>query len=134
MERSATRWLTIVTAACLLAYLAVAGLLVGWLVQVRQWSLSNQATDAAIADWQQWRDMAAVPPSSEGSVARRVPLSQEPPLLVLMREHFAMSVVATLFFWTALFVPLLLMLRGVLRQALTGSDKKTSRASAGRSS
>lgn len=113
-----TRWLTVLQIAGGLIYLAVAALLIGWLVQVRNWSFENQATPDAQADWQRWREDAARPPTTEGSVARRVPLSSEPPLLVLMREHFVMSVAATLFFWTALFAPLFLMLRGVMRQSL----------------
>jgi hypothetical protein len=112
-------------------YVLVAILLVGWLVQVRTWSLRNQDTPEARAEWQRWRQEAAEPATREGSVERRVPKSAEPPLLLMMREYFAMSIAATLFFWTALFVPLLLMLRGVLAQGRNhprGSDGSTKAA------
>ncbi len=104
-------------------YVLVSLLLVGWLFQVRTWSLRNQDTPQARAEWERWRREAAEPATSEGSVERRVPKSAEPPLLLMMREYFVMSIAATLFFWTALFVPLLLMLRGVLAQGRDDSRR-----------
>jgi hypothetical protein len=114
----------LVTILGVVIYLVVAGLLVAWLTHVRNWSFETQTTSQAQSEWQRWKKDAARPATTEGSVERRVPVSQEPPLLVLMREHFAMSVVATLFFWTALFAPLIWMLRGVLREPATPDARR----------
>jgi hypothetical protein len=42
--------------------------------------------------------------SKEGPVKRRVPASQEPPALRLMRDHFGVSLGAAIVFGTLLFV------------------------------
>lgn len=115
------RWNTPITILGVVTYLVVSVALVWWLMDVRTWSLENQNNPAARAEWERWREVAAEPATTEGAVERRIPKSAEPPLLLMMREYFVMSVVAVLFFWTALFIPLVLMLRGVIAQSGSAS-------------
>ena len=117
------RWHTSLTVLSVIVYFLVSAGLVVWLVQVRTWSIENQDNPQARAEWERWRKVAAEPATTEGSVARQVPKSAEPPLLLMMREYFVMSVAAILFFWTALFVPLVLMLRGVISQSGSASQQ-----------
>jgi hypothetical protein len=53
--------------------------------------------------------------SQEGPVKRRVPKSQEPPALRLMRDYFGVSLAATVVFGSLLFV----MVMGAVRGAFT---------------
>lgn len=74
---------------------ALALLFVGWalavgattwgLFQARNWALRELESPEAAAAWNEWR--AAAARKTEG-VERRAPKSVEPPLLVMMRDHF----------------------------------------------
>jgi hypothetical protein len=76
----------------------VAGWLAGWLalllaggwllLDVRRRTLDEFAQEAARAQWRAWKDAVERNDPNLGPVARRPPKSDEPPGLVLLRDHF----------------------------------------------
>lgn len=106
--------LTLVDAAWLLAFVALLSAVTGFMLQARQHALRDLSTPAAQAEWQRWRDEAAKQSTGKGTVQRRVPSSNEPPTLVLLRDHFAVCLTGSLIFSAALFGSLMLMARGAL--------------------
>ena len=63
---------------------------------IRSNILSEMSTPAAESEWNRWRAEAAKQDGSTGPVQRTVPKSSEPPLLILMRDYFAASLVGLL--------------------------------------
>jgi hypothetical protein len=95
-------------------YLAWVALLVGGLFWGRHVALREYATPDAQAEWQEFReDMKRI--SQEGPVKRRPPASDEPPALLLMRDHFGVCLGATLVFGSLLYG----MIWGAARGAFT---------------
>jgi hypothetical protein len=104
--------LSVAFVVCLVAYLAGAvGMVIG-LGHVRDRALENLSTPEELANWQKWKTEAARP---GGPVARRPPKSDEPPTLVLLRDHFAVLVAASLTFYTFLFALAVFLGRGMIR-------------------
>jgi hypothetical protein len=60
-----------------------------------------------------WKADAVKQDGSAGTVARRAPKSDEPPMLVLLRDHYAVIVAASLTFYTFLFGLALFIGRGL---------------------
>ena len=86
-----------------IAYIA---LMVGvvWGMQVtRARTIASLSTPQAQADWQAWRE-AATKQSEEGPVRRRVPKSDVPPALLLMRDYYPTLLTAGVFFSSVLFI------------------------------
>lgn len=70
---------------------------------------SSEATQA----WRDWRDdTAKQSKDKEAPIARRESKAMEPPLLILMRDHFTPVVVTTLLMVTILYWFLALAIRG----------------------
>lgn len=62
-------------------------------VLARDWTLRRLGTPEARTEWSDWkRDVERQQPTAV--VQRRVPKSDEPPWLVLMRDHFAVMLVS----------------------------------------
>ena len=76
-----------------LIYVGLLGSLIATLTVARQRLLATPASAAEQEDWQQWRDEAARQESGSGPVSRRVPQATEPPTRVLLRNHFATSLI-----------------------------------------
>ena len=83
-------------------YLVVMAALIGSLFVMRQNLLRNLGTAQAREEWQQWRSDVERQQQEPQAVARRVPKSEEPPALVLMRDYFVTCLIGA-----ALFVSLL---------------------------
>ena len=96
----------------LLAYLIVLAAMVVLLFGIRRRTLTAMDTPQARAEWNEWREAARRQADGSGPVQRRVPKSAEPPVLVLMRDHFLVCFVAVLVFGTLLFAVLMVMIRG----------------------
>lgn len=71
------------------------------------------------AGWQEWKDAArkmsdeARKISDEGAtMGRRVPKSDEPPALILLRDHFGTSLAGMLLAFTAIFAVFMVLVRG----------------------
>ncbi|MFO0905360.1 MAG: hypothetical protein U0939_20295 [Pirellulales bacterium] len=76
------------------AVIGVAGLavviiaVVAGMLWARRAAIATYGTPAAQAEWEDWRREAAAQAESGGPVQRKVPRSEEPPALMLMRDHF----------------------------------------------
>jgi hypothetical protein len=64
--------------------------------------------------WQEWRSAAKDQQTEKGPVLRRVPKSEEPPTVVLLRDYFVTSSLILIVLSSAVYFAFALMLRGVL--------------------
>lgn len=100
---------------CLAVYLAgVVGIVLG-LSHVRARAIEELSTPEEQAHWQKWKAEAARQDGKAGPVARRPPKSDEPPTLVLLRDHYAVMLVASLTFYSFLFALAVFLGRGMMR-------------------
>ena len=107
-----------VNIAWLFGYAVWIGALLFMLFQARQYTFDHLTSDEALADWQRVkedaREESGIDKPVEGPVQRKVPKSDEPPQLILLRDYFGMCVAGTILFGTALFVVLMIAFRGAL--------------------
>ncbi len=87
----------------MIGYVALMGAVVGAMISERQNVLTESSTPTSLADWQAWRADVQQQQTNPGPVERRVPKSNEPPALVLMRDYFAVSIVGATFFTSLLY-------------------------------
>jgi hypothetical protein len=72
-----------------LAVLLTALFATGWgLVHARQWAFDVYGSQQSQTEWDDWRSDVQKQVDRPATVQRRVPKSQEPPALVLMRDYF----------------------------------------------
>jgi hypothetical protein len=92
-------------------YLAMLAFVVVGLIRFRRVALETMGTPEARAQWQAWRE---APPNQAGDqpVRRRPPKSAEPPMLVLVRDHFAVVMTGAVLCSSLLFAALALAARG----------------------
>jgi hypothetical protein len=98
-------WLTL-----LLAMLAAVA---GGMFHVRD-SVLQSADAESQQDWEKWREAVKEGQDDKGPVQRRVPKSQEPPALVLLRDHFAVCLTIALVLSLVLFGTFIIFARGVM--------------------
>ena len=98
-------------------YLALVVAIVVVLLKVRSNTLTEMNTPAARDNWNQWREAAAKETGETTPVRRSAPTTAEPPLLVLMRDHFAAAVFGLLAPTTALYVFAAWIVTGVIKQS-----------------
>jgi hypothetical protein len=107
---------TATVARIVVPYALLMAIIVGLVLRGRDWALSELATDTAHDQWQTWRDDAGSDRDPQaGTVARRVPRSSEPPGLVLMRDYFAVCLVAAVVFTSLIYAVIVWMLLGAFR-------------------
>ena len=99
----------------IVAYL-VSLLVVGGLFAAgRQLLIRRYDTDRSLVDdWQRWRDDVARQPETDSVYARKVPRSEMPPALWMIRDHFLRSLGIGLGLWTGVFVMLAIAMHAVL--------------------
>jgi hypothetical protein len=100
---------------CLAAYIAGAVGIVLGMARTRARTIEELSTPEQQAYWQEWKTEAARQDGTTGPVARREPKSDEPPTLVLLRDHYAVIVAASLTFYTFLFGLAVFLGRGIMR-------------------
>jgi hypothetical protein len=83
------------------------------MVGVRSNALQSANEDSR-RDWEAWREAVQESQSGTGPVQRRVPKSDEPPALVLMRDHFGVCLTIALVLSSILFGTFVLFARGVM--------------------
>ena len=93
-------------------YVALMAALAGGLHWVRNGFSERYQGAQAQEDWDTWRTEAARQRDGGGPVKRRKPKSAQPPILVLMDEHFAVCVTASMVLGSALFLTTMFFLRG----------------------
>ncbi len=99
--------------------------IVGGLFALRANVLSEMSTPAAEAEWNRWRAEAAKEDGTTGPVQRTVPKSNEPPLLILMRDYFAASLVGLLLPLSALYWFIAWLVRGVRQSSIAQHPMKS---------
>jgi hypothetical protein len=98
-------------------------LLVGGLFWGRHTALRQYAGAQARSEWEDFRqEMARI--GKEGPVERRMPKSDEPPALVLMRDYFGVSLAAALIFGTLLYVMLVGAIYGAFSRDYTPKTER----------
>ena len=107
--------LTRATIVWLLAYAAVMTAVVAALVVARKRVLARLDTPEARRQWQAWKEKTADEQVAAGPVRRRAVQSDEPPALILLRDHFAAIVATTVMICSFLFAFLAFVMRGALR-------------------
>ncbi|HUY92992.1 MAG TPA: hypothetical protein VMV10_29955 [Pirellulales bacterium] len=99
----------------LVAYLATMAGLAAALVYVRRQTVAQLSSPKAMADWQAWKAETERQAERPGASGRRPVRSDEPPALVLLRDHFAPIMAMSLTVATFLFGFLAMILRGAVR-------------------
>jgi len=94
-------------------YVVLLCLLVSAMFIARQRVVTSESSVVSQENWQQWRAEAGRQQRGEGPVIRRIPRSSEPPSLVLLRDHFATSLVILVVLSSALYFAIAIMVRGV---------------------
>lgn len=84
----------------------------------RSYAVTQMATDESLADWRKWREDVRREQRSPEVVARRVPKSVEPPMLVLLRDHYPVLLGGAIMFSSILY--------GTLAWLITGAAASTS--------
>jgi hypothetical protein len=64
--------------------------------------------------WDEWRHEASEQAAGKGPVTRREPKSSEPPLVVLMRDYFAVCLGGAIVFSSLLFAVFGFVIRGII--------------------
>jgi hypothetical protein len=102
------------TTAWTMAYVVCIAVVVGVMWRARTQTLDTLGTARAQVEWKRWRDEAERQSGGQGPVLRRPPQTVEPPALVLLRDHFATSVLGMILLSSAIFFALMTMIRGVV--------------------
>jgi hypothetical protein len=106
-------------------YAALVAAVVGSMFWARQSVLSG-ATPESISDWQTWRSDVQQKQTQTGQSERRVPKSDEPPALVLMRDYFGVLMVGAILFTSMLYGVIAWFVTGIMRGPHQTSNIPTS--------
>jgi hypothetical protein len=87
----------------LVGYAALLAAIVCSMFWERNSVLSTLSDPTSIADWESWRTDVRQQQANPGPVERKVPKSEEPPALVLMRDYFKVSLIGATFFSSLLY-------------------------------
>jgi hypothetical protein len=107
------KW-SLATLFWLLAYFAMIAAVTGAIVRLRASAFAVYGTSEAQAEWDAWRADAKKLADGAGPVKRRMPKSQEPPALVLMRDYFAVCLAGAVLLSSVLFGTFMVLVRGAL--------------------
>lgn len=116
----------------LFGYLALMGVLVFLLIEARANVLAEMSTPEALAQWQSWKASEAERQKlPDTSARRRIPKSNEPPHLKLMRDHFPGILISLVVIVSAMYAFLALTLRGAWKQPSASAKASADRRAAG---
>lgn len=102
--------------AWLVGWLALVAAVAGVLQNVRTRTIASLDRPEVRAQWQQWKEEAERQSRPDsGPVQRRPPRTNDPPALILMRDHFPAVLAMALVLATALYVFLAIAIRGAWR-------------------
>ena len=100
--------------AWLIVYLVTITALVLTILDVRQTTLASHGTDEKQQHWAEWKTEAPqVGRSHKNPVEHPEPKAEEPPALILMRDHFAVVIGGGLLFGSLLFGSIMVAIRGI---------------------
>ena len=98
----------------IIGYVALVGVVVGTMFSLRQASVADLSSPKSVSDWQAWREDVRDQQINGGPVERRVPKSEEPPALVLMRDYFTILLAGALLFSSLLYWIMAWFVTGIL--------------------
>lgn len=78
-------------------------------------AIETYGTSAAQTEWESWREEVRNLDVKKGPTARRVPKSDAPPALVLMRDYFIACLVFSAVMTSALYWTAVVVFRGAMR-------------------
>lgn len=92
------------TIGLLIGYLVALVLTVWGMSEARSRTLASLANAESTAEWQSWREETIRQSQEPGPVKRRPAKAMEPPMLILLRDHFVPVTVTTMlavtiFYW-----------------------------------
>ncbi|HEX4415204.1 MAG TPA: hypothetical protein VH107_16350 [Lacipirellulaceae bacterium] len=93
----------LILGAWLLGYVALVAAIVITMFHERTSVLNEYSTQPERAAWRNWREDEKQRQTNPGPVIRKVPKSEEPPALVLMRDYFKISLFGATFFTSLLY-------------------------------
>jgi hypothetical protein len=105
----------------IVAYLTVIVSVVGGLAYARSRVLDELGRPEAIAEWRQWKE--ATRQTGGAPVTRRVPTTDEPPALVLFRDHFAAIIVTSVAIASFMVAFLAFIVRGMATSRARSTDQ-----------
>ncbi|HXT57129.1 MAG TPA: hypothetical protein VN699_00775 [Pirellulales bacterium] len=105
------------------AYLALLAVLSTALVYVRREKVAELSSPQALADWEAWKAETQRQASLPGLPSRRPVHSDEPPTLILLRDHFGVVLGMSLTVASCLFGFLMFVIRGAQKQVLPPSTQ-----------
>ena len=105
----------------ILGYVLVVIGIIGGLYAAQRWASRELGTENAQAEWDQWRDTVRQLPE-DNTVKRKVPKSDEPPALKLMRDYFGVSLAMCLILGSVLYGTLLIAIKGVFASTNSSED------------
>ncbi len=98
----------------IVGYAALVGAVVAAMIWARQSTVAQLSSPKSISDWQVWReDVREQQQLHSGPVQRRVPKSDEPPALTLLRDYFTVLMVGALLFSSMLYWVLAWFITGI---------------------
>jgi hypothetical protein len=96
-------------------YAALIAAVVGSMLWARQSVLAGLATPESISDWQTWRSDVKQKQTDTGQAERRVPKSDQPPALVLMRDYFGVLMTGAILFMSLLYWVIAWFVTGIVK-------------------
>ncbi|HEX5444882.1 MAG TPA: hypothetical protein VFW87_13680 [Pirellulales bacterium] len=116
------------------AWLAVVAAIVVSLWLVRRRVVDDLSRPEKIAQWQAWRAETERQDPASGPVRRKAARGDEPPALVLLRDHFGAIVATSVLMGSFLFGFLAFIIHGIARSRATGRPSPRSELSDGQRS
>ena len=107
----------------IVTYATVMALILIGLQAARQRIIASLSTPEALASWRAWADETQRPAGDDQPVARRPVTSDEPPALILMRDHFAVVLAVGLIIGTFLFLFVGFLASGLMRERRTADQR-----------
>lgn len=106
----------------MLGYVAAIGLVIGGVSYMRSVAMAIYGTPQAQTEWDTWRDDVKELEKQPYLIKRRVPKSEEPPALVLMRDYFGVCLSVAVVLSSVLFGTFMMLVRGAMKsRSLTPS-------------
>src|SRR4051812_7018442 len=99
----------------IIGYLVMVCAVAGTMYSLRRSTVPDLSSPKAISAWQTWREDVREQQASHGPVERRIPKSDEPPALVLMRDYFGVLMAGALLFSSLLYWIMAWFVTGILK-------------------
>jgi hypothetical protein len=107
--KSSVRW-------WIAGYVVLFAAVFGSMLWARHTALSQLSSNESRSNWQAWRDDVREQHAGDKGVERRVPKSDEPPALVLMRDRFVVMLIGALLFSSVLYWIIAWFVTGILKE------------------